>query len=730
MARSVPEPRAAKSRPPHRVSTPTVLQIEAAESGAAALGIVLGSFGRFVTLEELRIECGVSRDGSKPENIARAARKYGLNATILNREPQALPELAFPAILFWQFNHFLVLEGFAKREVYLNDPAMGARVVSEAELDASFTGLVLVFERTADFKPGGSRARLIPALRQRLAGSERSLLFAIVAGLALVVPSLVIPTLTSVFVDEVLVARMDGWLKPLLIGLAITAAFRAALTWLLESCLLRLETKSAISGSSRYVAHVLRLPLAFFAQRWPGEVGARVQLNDDVADVLSAKTAGTCISLLTIVFFAAAMAAYDLVLTAATIALSAINVVALRWVSESRSDSSERAVRASGQVDGASMGGLQMIENLKATGTEDEFFTDWAGRHAKWLNAENELSVYTVYIMALPPLLSTLSTVALLLIGGIRVMNGVLTIGMLVAFQSLADSFMEPVNELMEMGGTLQEAKGDLARLEDVLRYPADPNVPELTAVDPSPPTMVRLKGHVELRNVTFGYGKLDPPLIREFNLVIEPGARVALVGGSGSGKSTIARLVCGLYEPWEGEILFDGYPRAAIARTVQSNSIGVVDQDIFLFGGRIRDNLTLWDATIPEASLTRAAKDACIHPDIIRRADGYDSHLEEGGNNFSGGQRQRLEIARALVDNPSLLVLDEATSALDAFTEKQIDEHIRRRGCSCLIVAHRLSTIRDADEILVLEGGRVVQRGTHDELMAMSGAYERLIES
>lgn len=712
-----------------RVSTPSVLQLEAVESGAAALGMVLGSFERFVTLEELRIECGVSRDGSRATNIARAARKYGLDATIVRCEPADLRALAFPAILFWNFNHYLVLEGFKGNDVYLNDPAMGSRVIPMAELDASFTGEAITFARTPAFHPGGTPPQLLPALRKRLRGSETALLYAVLTGLALVIPGLVIPTFTRIFVDEVLVGQMSDWLRPLLIGMAVTAILRAMLTWLQESCLLRLQAKMSISTSSTYFSHVLRLPMAFFSQRWPGEIGTRVQINDDVAEVLSGDAASTFISLMTLVFYAAVMASYDVLMTTVTIGLAAINVVALRLVAERRSESNEKALRAGGQVDGASMGGLQMMENLKATGTEDEFFASWSGRYVKWLNAENELSVYTVYLMAVPPLLATLSTVSLLLIGGMRVMDGALTIGMLVAFHSLSISFMEPVTDLTDLGSTLQDAKGDIARLDDVLRYPPDPHVPPITTALGAT-TVVRLKGHVELRNVTFGYSHMDPPLIEDLSLTIQPGSRVALVGGSGSGKSTVARLVCGLYEPWSGDVLFDGKTRADMPREILSNSIGVVDQEIFLFGGPLRSNLTLWDTTTPEASLVRAAKDARMHEDIVVRPGGYDTALEEGGQNFSGGQRQRLEIARALVNDPSILVMDEATSALDAHTEKLIDDQLRRRGCSCLIVAHRLSTIRDADEIVVLDRGKVVERGTHEQLIAVDGHYSRLIES
>jgi NHLM bacteriocin system ABC transporter peptidase/ATP-binding protein len=469
-------------------------------------------------------------------------------------------------------------------------------------------------------------------------------------------------------------------------------------------------------------------------QRWPGEISMRVGINDRVATLMSGELATTIINVITIVFYGAVMLTYDLVLTGVAAMLATLNIVALRYVSKKRTDESQRLQRARGQVEGAAAGGLQIMESLKSTGTEGEFFVDWSGRYAKAMNAEQELGVYTNYLSVVPTLLTAMNTVAILGIGGLRVMDGVMSLGMLVAFQSLVQSFLDPVNQLVTLGGRVQEIEADLKRLDDVLRYPTDDQVvsdeEEAAKVDPDKP-MVRLSGHIELKDITFGYSLLEKPLIDKFNLVLRPGERVALVGGSGSGKSTVSKLVSGLYKPWSGEILLDGKPRTAWPRAVVANSMAMVDQDIFLFEGSVRDNITLWDTTLSDQGVVQAAKDAEIHDDVARRKDSYDGRLEEGGVNLSGGQRQRLEIARALSGNPTMLILDEATSALDAATEKIIDDNLRRRGCSCLIVAHRLSTIRDADEIIVMDRGKIVQRGTHESLKAEAdGHYARLIES
>ncbi|MFN7940053.1 MAG: NHLP family bacteriocin export ABC transporter peptidase/permease/ATPase subunit [Thermoanaerobaculia bacterium] len=723
-----PPPKPLAPPPERRVKTPTVIQMEGVECGAASLAMILAYYGKISPLEELRIECGVSRDGSKASNILKAARKMGLDSKGFKHEVEQLYPLKFPCILFWNANHFLVLEGFHKGKAYLNDPAQGPRAVTMEEFDASFSGVVLTFEKTPEFKPGGEKPSMYLGLRRRLIGSEEALLFVLFCGLFLVLPGLVIPTFSRVFVDEFLRSHRDTIVRPLLAGMALTAVINMALTALQQHALLRLETKLALKNSAHFFTHVLRLPVGYFAQRFAGEIGSRVAINDKVANLISGKIATTAIDCLLVVFYGALMLFYDVWLTLLVTLLALTNIGVIRLVQRMRTDASRRLMADKGKLIGTAMYGLRMIETLKATGSESEFFARWAGYQAKSLRTEQGLSLVSEMVNVVPTLVNSFVTAAVLLMGGLRVMDGVLTVGMLVAFQTLSGNFTRPLGSLVNFGSSIQELQADMNRLDDVLRYPQDKNYSQPETIEGD--RRLKLTGHVELKEVTFGYSPLEKPLIEGFSLSIAPGQRVALVGASGSGKSTAAKLVSGLYEPWSGEVLFDGQPRKALPRRLITNSVSMVDQEIFLFNGTIQENVTMWDGTIPLTAVSTACRDAEIDEVIEQREDSYKAPVQEGGGNFSGGQRQRLEIARALVQNPSILILDEATSALDPSTEGQIDDAMRRRGCTCIIIAHRLSTIKDADEIIVMERGKIVQRGTHEEMKEQEGPYARLISA
>lgn len=701
-----------------RARTPTVFQMEAVECGAASLAMILAYHKLVVPLERLRIECGVSRDGSTAKNVLAAARKFGLKAQGWKKELDDLWGLGTPAILFWNFNHFVVLEGVGRAGCWINDPASGRRRVTWEEVDTSFSGVVLTFEETPAFKRGGERPSVRKALQRRLGGSETAMTFLVLCGVAMVVPGLVIPTFSRIFVDNVLIAHVDGWLRPLLIAMTMTMAMRLALGALQQHYIRKLQTKVLVTTTTEFLEHVLHLPIEFFAQRYAGDISNRIGLNDQVALFISRRLATAAINGVLIVFFALLMFAYSVPLTLIGISVVVLIIAVTRYVGGIQADGSKRLIQEQGKVSGVAMGGLTTIETLKASGGETDLFARWAGYVAKTVTISQRLERSTIALGAIPSLLNQMAFITILCVGGSLVMNGSMTMGELVAFQSLMASFLSPVLSLSTLATDAQAMAGNLARLDDVLRYQADSWSLAHEEDVVSAFAGQRLRGEVELRNVTFGYSVLAPPLIENFSLHLKPGARVALVGGSGSGKSTIAKLISGLYPPWSGEILFDGQPLRSLPRTMFTSSVSVVDQEIAMYQGTLRDNLTLWDRTVPESEVVHAAKDAMIHHEIAARPGGYQSGVQEGGTNFSGGQRQRLEIARALANEPRVLILDEATSALDPLTEQRIEQHLRRRGCTCIVVAHRLSTIRDADEIIVLAKGKVVQRGTHDALM------------
>ena len=714
-----------------RVRTPTVLQMEAVECGAAALGIVLGYFGRIVPLEELRVRCGVSRDGSKAGNVLRAAREYGLNAKGLRLETTTVLQGPFPVIVFWNFNHFVVVEGIGRNKVWLNDPGVGPRSVAIDEFDESFTGVVLRLEPGPDFHRGGRQPRILPRLGRWLAGSNAALGFFFAISVLMVVPGILIPGFTLIFIDHYLVNEDRDWLRPLLVGMLVTLVARGALHWLLLYSLRRIELRLALANSARFLWHVLRLPIEFFQQRYVGDISNRVNANDRVATLLSGDLGASLFHALTILFFIAVMVFYDPTLTLISVGFAGINVTMILLVRRLRTDLSMRLQQEQAKLFGSSVAGLQLIETLKASGGEDDFFARWAGYQTRVANTRQRLSLLTQITAVMPTFLAAAGTAAILGLGGLTVMDGGMTIGALVAFQSLAISFNTPIQRLVEIGGRVQEINADLARLDDVMAYERDRPFRKRDDDRPAGAVLTsraRLDGRITLENVSFGYSRLDPPLIEGFSLTLEPGGRIALVGGSGSGKSTLAKLATGLYPPWAGTVKLDSVPLADLPRDLVANSLSVVDQDIFLFEGTVRDNLTLWDASVPHEAVTQAAKDAAVHDVIAERPEGYDGRVDEGGRNFSGGEAQRLEIARALVTEPSILVLDEATSALDPATEAFVFDSLRRRGCSCIVIAHRLSTIRDCDEIIVLDRGKVVERGRHAELIDADGPYARLV--
>ncbi len=717
------EPPKRRMRPPR--ATPTVLQLEAAECGAASLAMVLGHYRRFVPLETPRRDCGVSRDGSKASNILKAARAYGMEAKGLKAEPRHLADLQMPAIAFVDFCHFVVVEGVWRGKVYLNDPASGRRQVPMAEFDASFTGVILTFSKGDSFIEADERPSLFASLARRASGVRSGVVFILLAGLALVLPGLAVPVMSRVFVDFVLVRGLEDWLTPLAIGLALTAVIRFVLLELKNWTLAQAETRLAVDGAREMFGHILKLPAAFFGARYAGEIATRLSLSDGLARLLTDEVAQIGLNFLAAAFFLALMIVYDPLIAAVVFAMSVLNLWAVLRTARVISDGHRKISIDGGKLAGVELSGIQDIETYKAAGAENAFFTRWSGLHANLTAASQEMGARLLAIRATPGLLSALTSAAVLTIGGLKIVQGDMTIGTLVAFQTLAASFTAPVVALTGLGTKLQEVRSFTERTDDLLRQPPDPlaNRPD-AVIDRLP------QGRIDVEDLAFGHMPLEPPLIEGFDLALPAGGSVALVGASGSGKSTLGRLIAGLYQPDAGRVLIDGRPLADWPRGALAGAVAYIDQDIVLFEGTIRENLTLWDETVPETQIVQAAHDAEIHDVIAARAGNYDSAVGEGGRNFSGGQRQRMEIARALAGNPRIIVMDEATSALDTQTEAAIIRNIRRRGATLVIIAHRLSTIRDCDEIIVLEQGKAVERGDHESLMAAGGRYAGLIES
>ena len=704
----------------HR-ETPTILQMSALECGAASLGMVLAHHGRWVSLEALRVACGVSRDGSKASNILKAARNFGLEAKGYKKEPAGLTDVPIPSVIHWNFNHYVVFEGFVGKYAHINDPARGRVRYTRQEFDENYTGVVLAFTKTAAFTRGGKPPRPLREIIGLLRHSRRAVALVFAFSMMLVVPGLLIPGLSKLFVDRVLLQHLQNWVWPLCAVLVGAGCLQALTTRLQQTYLLRLEGKLAAVLSGRVMSGLMALPMSFFAQRTAGELAMRVACAARIASLLSGELATAAFNLVAVAAYGAAMALFDPVVAGVALLVPVANFTLIRLMGNTASDLNRGIVIDESRMTGAAVGAVVGIETIKVSGGESEAFARWAGYHARAMSAQQSLGLLNGVSNVAPGLLSAIGSGAVLVVGGFRVIEGALSIGSLVALQMLMGSFVDPFNQLVAMASRAQQAQGDLDRLRDLLDG-APPRPPR-----PAGFAAPRLSGRVEFRHVTFGYSVAAEPLLRDFNLVLEPGRRMALVGGSGSGKSTIGRLLSGLEQPWSGEILLDGHPLMDIPAALRAASVGYVDQEVFLFAGTVRDNLTLWDHTHPDATLVDALKDAELYADVAVRPGVLDSAVAEGGVNFSGGQRQRLEIARALVGNPSILILDEATAALDPVLEQRIDEGIRRRGCTCMIIAHRLSTVRDADEIVVMQAGAVVERGSHAALIAQQDVYAGL---
>ncbi len=706
---------------------PVIMQLEALECGAASLAMVLAYYGKWVPLEQVRADCGVSRDGSNAKNVYLAAENYGLNAKAYRRTPETLKSNgSFPCIIHWNFNHFVVLNGFKGKYAMINDPARGLVRVDAEEFDKAFTGVSLEFEPSEDFVADGKRKSTVDFARKRLRGAGAATVFVMLTTVITSLFGIINPVMTQVFMDRLLTHKNDDWLLPFIGILSGLALIQMIVAWAQAIYSLRISGKMALVGSSTYMWKVLKMPMEFFSQRMAGDIQSRQVTNASIAETLVNTLSPLLINSIMLVVYLVFMLNKSVLLTAIGLSVMVMNVFLSRVISKKRINTTRVQMRDSAKLSSTTVAGIEMIETIKASGAEDGFFQKWSGYQAS-VNSQNVKIEKTNQILgAIPTFLSTAASYAVLILGVWFAMNGDLTLGAVLMFQHFLDQFMSPAMTLVTAGQTIQEMRTQMERVEDVMEYPSDKNVE--IRVEAGEQGLGKLGGNIEMKNITFGYSRLAEPLIKDFSMSVKPGSRIAFVGASGSGKSTLSKLISGLYEPWEGEILFDGKPRTEFDRDVMTGSLAVVDQDITIFEDTVANNIKMWDESIQDFEMILAARDAQIHNDIMQRDGGYEYMLTEGGRNLSGGQRQRLEIARVLSQDPSIIILDEATSALDAKTEEDVVKAITDRGITCIVIAHRLSSIRDCDEIIVLEHGTVVERGTHSELMKLGGAYSELV--
>ena len=708
---------------------PVVMQMEALECGAACLAMVMAYYRKWVPLEQVRLDCGVSRDGSNAKNVMLAARHYGFEVHGYRMELDALKENAtFPCIVHWNFDHFVVLDGFKGNRVILNDPARGVVKLTMAQFDEGFTGVVITVAPGEGFEPSGKPKSMLAYARKRLKGAGVAAAFVALTTIIAYLFDIIKPVMSRIFYDRLLTGRDVAWLNPFIAVMALLCALELVVEWAQRVYSLRIDGKMAVMGSTTYMWKVMRLPMSFFSQRLTGDILQRQASNGNISAAIVNTVAPLALNTVMMVFYLVLMLRYSPFLTLIGLASVLVNLVMARIISNKRVNLTRVQLRDEGKLASATLAGISMTETIRAAGAEAGFFRRWAGYQAS-VNTQNvKFSHMSATMGIIPAFIGTAANYMVLFFGVLFAMNGHFTLGMIAVFQGFLNAFMGPARTLIEAGQTIQELRTDMERVEDVMQYPDDPYVRETPAGAGA--DFAKLKGHVELKHVTFGYSPLGSPVVQDFSLDIKPGSKVAIVGGSGSGKSTISKLISGLYQPWEGEILFDGKPIGDIPRAVFTGSVAVVDQDIILFEDTIANNIRMWDRSIADFEVILAARDAQLHDDIMQRQGGYQAMLTENGRDLSGGQRQRLEIARVLAQDPSVIILDEATSALDAKTEYDVVKAIRDRGITSIVIAHRLSTIRDCDQIIVLEKGVAVERGTHKELMALGGAYAKLVVS
>ena len=697
---------------------PVVVQMETVECGAACLSMILAYYGKWLSLEQLRTDCGVSRDGSNARCIVQAARRHGLDAHGYRADISHLEHMA-PAIIHWNYNHFVVFKGFDGGLAYINDPGIGSIAVSMEDFNRSYTGVAITASPTDQFKPQGHQTSILHYVRENIRGVSDAFIFTLIMGILTAFAGMLYPLFSQVFMDDIITGKNEEWTVPFFVGMGALVVFHFLLAFLDNVYGRRFSGSMSLKGNTRFLWHALNLPMEFFAQRYVGDIVQRQSLNETITTTLVRILAPYAINILLLIVYVVVMARYSFLLTLMGLMSVALNIYVVRKESELRNNLSRAMEQTEGKFYGITMSCVDNIESIKAAGAERKFFDFWAGYFARRNNQEVafEARSFSPYVFG------HVANALVLILGAALILYGDFSIGMLMAFQGFMAEFMRPAMGLMQGSTTVIELRSQMERIDDVIAYPT-----EKWSDDANEAHGAKMGGMFEMKNVTFGYSPTSEPLIKDFSMKLEPGKSVALVGTSGCGKSTIAKLVAGLYEPWSGDILFDGRKRSEISHEEYVNSVAVIDQNVVLFDDTISENLKMWDHSIEDFTMTMACIDSGIRNDIISRPRGFNTKLVKGGGNFSGGQRQRMEIATALAREPILLVMDEATSALDTVTEREVMQNIRQCGASLIVIAHRLSTVRDCDEIIVMDHGQIAERGNHDELMSRDGIYKKLM--
>ena len=705
---------------------PVMTQMNALECGAACLAMVLNYFGRRVSVAECRETLGIGRDGVSAHRIAEAAQRNGLRVRAFKAEPADLASLEMPAIAHWAFNHFIVVEKWTPRTVQIIDPAVGRRALSGAEFDKNFTGVVLTFEpksqqasSTGSTQPSSSWSYVKPMLLAR--GVRNVLIQVLLASLLLQCFGLALPLLTQLVVSRILPFHITGLINVIGIGLIVLVLAYMVTTYLRAALLLYLQARLDSRLILSFFEHLLSLPLRFFEQRPSGDLLMRSNSNASIREIVTNRTVsvlldgGFVFGYLIILFY------FSTGFTEVVLALGALQVGLMLVTNHRLKTLTASEFVASAEAQSYMVETLMGISTLKASGAEDHAFDHWSSLYYKQLNVSLKRGHLNAILDTAMTTLRMLSPIVLLWFGAIEVLDGKMSLGSMLALNALTISFLTPVTSLVTAGQQLQLVRAYLERIVDVADAKPEQSSEAANACS-------RLSGKIRVENVSFRYDSSSPWVLRDISLTITPGQKVALVGATGSGKSTLAKLLLSLYKPEQGEIFFDDLPLQTLDYRMLRRQFGVVLQESSLFRGSIRQNIAMNNPRVLLDEIQHAARLAHIHEEIINMPMGYETLLAEVGTGVSGGQRQRICIARAIAHHPSILLLDEATSHLDVRTERLVSHNLESLTCTRIMIAHRLSTIMDADLIVVLDKGRIVEQGTHDQLLARDSSYAGLI--